>query len=41
MAAGGRCVEGSPFFRVFGVDIGTEFQQQLHHALAVVYATLK
>ena len=41
MAAGGGCVKRGPLLRVFGVDIGAELQQQLHHALAVVDATLK
>lgn len=41
MAAGGSRVKRCPLFGIFGVDIGPEFEQQFHHALAIVDTALK
>lgn len=41
MAASCSCVERRPLLAVFGVDVRTEFEQQFHHFLIIVDATLK
>lgn len=41
VAASRRRVQRRPSFRVFGIHIRSELQQQSHHALAVVNATLQ
>jgi hypothetical protein len=41
VAAGGGRVQRRPFFRVFGVHVGPELEQQQQHFFIVVDATLK